>query len=105
MQLFLRLLRASLVFGYIFLSYMLWLGVSQLVRTWERDPKTNRDVMQLPRWMTWWRDWLDRSNARRLLRSILRLRGVYIKLGQVLSIMGGFLPRVYTKELEALQDQ
>src|SRR6185295_10780935 len=33
------------------------------------------------------------------------LRGVFIKLGQVLSIMGGFLPRVYSKELESLQDQ
>jgi len=29
---------------------------------------------------------------------------VYIKLGQVLSIMGGFLPRPYTRELESLQD-
>src|SRR5262245_49295072 len=36
---------------------------------------------------------------------MLRLRGVFIKLGQVLSIMGGFLPRVYSKELEQLQDQ
>ena len=34
----------------------------------------------------------------------MRLRGVFIKLGQVLSILGGFLPRAYTKELETLQD-
>jgi ubiquinone biosynthesis protein len=48
---------------------------------------------------------VDQRNARRLLRGMLRLRGVFIKLGQVLSIMGGFLPRVYSKELEQLQDQ
>jgi predicted unusual protein kinase regulating ubiquinone biosynthesis (AarF/ABC1/UbiB family) len=36
---------------------------------------------------------------------MLKLGGVFIKLGQVLSIMGGFLPRVYAKELEQLQDQ
>ncbi len=36
---------------------------------------------------------------------MLKLRGVFIKLGQVLSIMGGFLPRAYGTELESLQDQ
>src|SRR5262249_59015460 len=46
-----------------------------------------------------------RRNARRLYRGILRLRGVYIKMGQVLSIMGTFLPRAYGEELEGLQDQ
>ncbi len=44
------------------------------------------------------------KNARRLLAGMLRLRGVFIKLGQVLSILGGFLPRAFTKELESLQD-
>ncbi len=44
-------------------------------------------------------------NARRLYRGMVRLRGVYIKLGQVLSIMGTFLPRTYTAELEKLQDE
>ena len=44
------------------------------------------------------------TNAQRLLRGMLRLRGVFIKLGQVLSILGGFLPRPYTRELESLQD-
>ena len=105
MQLFLRLVRALWVFGIIFLSYMAQLGMQQMLRSWERDRKTGRDVMRLPGWLWRRRKRLDERNAKRLLRAILRLRGVYIKLGQVLSIMGGFLPRVYTKELEALQDQ
>src|SRR5579885_940315 len=48
---------------------------------------------------------LHKRNARRLLAGILRLRGVYIKMGQVLSVMGSFLPRAFTEELESLQDQ
>ncbi|HEY8432150.1 MAG TPA: AarF/ABC1/UbiB kinase family protein [Sandaracinaceae bacterium] len=105
MELFVRLVRALWVFGLIFASYMLQLGLSQLLRTIERNPETGRDEIRLPNWLWRRRKRIDQRNARRLLRAILRLRGVYIKLGQVLSIMGGFLPRVYTKELEALQDQ
>ncbi|MFO0746268.1 MAG: AarF/UbiB family protein [Myxococcota bacterium] len=44
------------------------------------------------------------ANAWRLKSACLRLRGVYIKLGQVLSVMGTFLPDDYTRELETLQD-
>jgi predicted unusual protein kinase regulating ubiquinone biosynthesis (AarF/ABC1/UbiB family) len=44
------------------------------------------------------------KNARRLRSACLRLRGVYIKLGQVLSVMGTFLPDCYVLELEQLQD-
>ncbi len=105
MELFIRLIRALWVFGIIFLSYMVQLGLGQLLRTYERNPKTGRDDVRLPNWLWRRRKRIDQRNARRLLRAILRLRGVYIKLGQVLSIMGGFLPRVYTKELESLQDQ
>jgi ubiquinone biosynthesis protein len=57
-------------------------------------------------------EWVDRRwkrvherNAKRLYRGIIRLRGVYIKMGQVLSIMGNILPRAYSRELEGLQDQ
>jgi predicted unusual protein kinase regulating ubiquinone biosynthesis (AarF/ABC1/UbiB family) len=39
-----------------------------------------------------------------MFRSFVSLRGVYIKLGQILSVMGSFLPREYTEELEGLQD-
>lgn len=105
MELFVRLVRALFVFGVIFASYMVQLGMTQLLRTYERNPKTGRDEMRVPNWLWRRRKRVDEVNARRLLRAILRLRGVYIKLGQVLSIMGGFLPRVFTKELERLQDQ
>jgi predicted unusual protein kinase regulating ubiquinone biosynthesis (AarF/ABC1/UbiB family) len=47
---------------------------------------------------------IHRRNARRMYKGFVRLRGVYIKLGQILSIMGTFLPREYTEELEGLQD-
>ncbi len=52
--------------------------------------------------------WLQRLhlwNARRLARGFTRLAGVYIKVGQVLSVIGTFLPRAYGEALEALQDQ
>lgn len=45
------------------------------------------------------------GNARRLAQGFMRLRGVFIKLGQVLSVLGGFLPKSYGSELELLQDQ
>ena len=44
-------------------------------------------------------------NAQRLASGFMRLRGVFIKLGQVLSVLGGFLPAAYGRELERLQDQ
>lgn len=99
------MIRALWVFGIIFSSYIFQFGLMQLLTVWERDRETGRDVRRLPGWLERRRERLDLANAKRLLAAILRLRGLYIKLGQVLSIMGGFLPRVYTKELEALQDQ
>jgi len=51
--------------------------------------------------------WLDRTHmrsARRLHRGILRLEGVYVKIGQVISMMTSFLPDAYLSELEGLQD-
>jgi len=86
-----RLFRASLILSRIFASYVvMWLlGRMFPERAWVRE-----------RWRR-----VHRRNARRLYRGILRLRGVYIKMGQVLSIMGTFLPRAYGEELEGLQDQ
>ena len=45
------------------------------------------------------------KNAARLARGFTRLRGVFIKVGQVLSVIGTFLPRAYGKALESLQDK
>jgi len=44
-------------------------------------------------------------NARRLATGFVQLRGVFIKLGQVISVLGGFLPEAYRQSLEKLQDQ
>ncbi len=45
-----------------------------------------------------------RHNARRVERTILELDGLFIKIGQLISILTNFLPEEFRKELEALQD-
>ncbi|HLL21958.1 MAG TPA: AarF/UbiB family protein [Kofleriaceae bacterium] len=85
-----RLTRALRVFAVIFLSY-LW------QMSWARLWKKRYDTKE--RWRK-----INRRNARRMYKGFVRLRGVYIKLGQILSVMGTFLPREYTEELEGLQD-
>ena len=56
-----------------------------------------------------WRDArvsdIHTRNARRVYSTILRLQGLFIKVGQLLSIMANFLPPEFRAELEALQDQ
>jgi predicted unusual protein kinase regulating ubiquinone biosynthesis (AarF/ABC1/UbiB family) len=98
-----RLVRALAIFGVILASYMTQLALQRIFGRWQkRDGR--RDLRVLPPWLVERRKRIDTKNARRLLDGMLRLRGVFIKLGQVLSLMGGFLPRVYGKELEQLQD-
>jgi predicted unusual protein kinase regulating ubiquinone biosynthesis (AarF/ABC1/UbiB family) len=61
--------------------------------------------------LTWGRAFGERwarvhlNNARRLADGFTALRGVFIKLGQVISVLGGFLPPVYREQLQKLQDQ
>ncbi|HSN99668.1 MAG TPA: AarF/UbiB family protein [Candidatus Nanopelagicales bacterium] len=100
MPLAVRLLRALFTFSVILASYLIHFGLVRLFGGQGRG-----GARALPAWLAAQRARVDAKNARRLLRAMLRLRGVFIKLGQVLSIMGGFLPRVYGKELEQLQDQ
>lgn len=50
-------------------------------------------------------DRVHEKNARRLADGFATLRGVFIKMGQVLSVLGGFLPRAYGVALERLQDR
>jgi predicted unusual protein kinase regulating ubiquinone biosynthesis (AarF/ABC1/UbiB family) len=104
MSLFIRLVRAQLTFGVILLSYLVQLGLLKVFRRWRIDPATGREEPIVPRWLERRHARIDDENSKRLLAGMLKLRGVYIKLGQVLSIMGGFLPPVYTKRLETLQD-
>jgi ubiquinone biosynthesis protein len=90
-----RLFRALWLFGTILASYLVHFTLKRLVVRRGAPP---------PPWLVRRRERLDLANARRLLRGMLRLRGVFIKLGQVLSVLGGFLPRAFTRELESLQD-
>jgi ubiquinone biosynthesis protein len=46
-----------------------------------------------------------RRNARRVEQTILQLQGIFIKVGQLISIMTNFLPEDFRKGLEGLQDQ
>lgn len=44
-------------------------------------------------------------NARRIERAIVQLQGLFIKVGQLISIMTNFLPEEFREQLEGLQDQ
>jgi predicted unusual protein kinase regulating ubiquinone biosynthesis (AarF/ABC1/UbiB family) len=46
-----------------------------------------------------------RKNAKRVEETILALQGLFIKVGQLLSILANFLPDDFRHGLEALQDQ
>lgn len=48
---------------------------------------------------------VHKLNARRVYETILELQGLFIKVGQLLSIMANFLPPEFRAELEGLQDQ
>ena len=44
-------------------------------------------------------------NAERLKKSIVELNGLFIKVGQLLSILSNVLPEAYSNALESLQDK
>ncbi len=48
---------------------------------------------------------VHQRNAKRVESTILELQGLFIKVGQLLSILAGFLPEEFRNELEGLQDQ
>lgn len=52
-------------------------------------------------------DWiqLHRANAARIVATFTQLRGIYLKIGQSLSMMANFLPEELIAPLETLQDQ
>lgn len=45
-----------------------------------------------------------RRNARRVVVAIIDLQGLFIKVGQLMSVMANLMPDVFRKELETLQD-
>ena len=46
-----------------------------------------------------------RRNARRVARAIERLQGLFVKVGQLVSMLTSFLPAAFRGELEGLQDR
>ncbi len=48
---------------------------------------------------------VHKRNAKRVESTILVLQGLFIKVGQLLSILANFLPEEFRSELEGLQDQ
>ena len=48
---------------------------------------------------------VHRRNAARVRETILALQGLFIKVGQLLSILANFLPDEFRRELSALQDK
>lgn len=103
MALSVRLIRATWLLAVVLASYLIQLGLARLLR--RRAAGDGAVRWERPDWVDRRRERVDERNARRVYLGMLRLRGVYIKLGQVLSVMGGFLPRVYGKQLEGLQDR
>ncbi len=56
----------------------------------------------------WYERRLERlhlRNAVRIKHAILELKGLFIKIGQTISVLGTFLPEAFQKHLEELQDQ
>ena len=86
----LRVLHAYSVAASIFLSY-LWL-------VWMRKLLGERYYRnRIARF--------HRRSAQRIYRSVVRLNGLFIKLGQMLSSMAHILPDYYVQALERVQDQ
>lgn len=85
-----RSLRALFLFWTVFASYGLEWVLSRMLSRERARARFER---------------AHARNARRLALGFTRLRGVFIKMGQVLSVMGTFLPKGYAEELEKLQDK
>lgn len=85
-----RSIRALLLFWTVFLSY----GFEWLLGRVLPAARLERRMAQA-----------HRVNARRLMVGFSSLGGVFIKMGQVLSVMGTFLPGAYAEELGKLQDR
>jgi ubiquinone biosynthesis protein len=85
-----RLLTVYWVTVRVLLSYF-GLGVARRFRGEEAIARLTREK--------------HRRNAIRIQAAIVDLRGLFIKVGQLISIMANFLPDAFRDELESLQDQ
>jgi ubiquinone biosynthesis protein len=84
-----RLLRVYFVTMQVVLSYALY--------SLHRRLRNSEKVAELA-------DHVHRKNARRVLAAIVDLQGLFIKVGQFISVMANLLPKAFRKELETLQD-
>jgi predicted unusual protein kinase regulating ubiquinone biosynthesis (AarF/ABC1/UbiB family) len=84
-----RLLRAYFVTMQVVMSYALF--------SVRRRLRGSEAAAQLA-------DESHRRNARRVLAAIIDLQGLFIKVGQLISVMANLLPDAFRKELETLQD-
>ena len=84
-----RLLRAYFVTMQVVLSYTLY--------SLRRRLRNSEKAVELA-------DQVHRKNARRVLAAIVDLQGLFIKVGQLISVMANLLPDAFRKELETLQD-
>jgi predicted unusual protein kinase regulating ubiquinone biosynthesis (AarF/ABC1/UbiB family) len=85
-----RLFTAYFVTAQVALSYVA-LAASRRFRRAETFERVTREK--------------HRRNAQRIEAAIVKLRGLFIKVGQLISIMANFLPDAFREELERLQDQ
>lgn len=85
-----RVFKAHLVTFVVLWSY-LWL------RFWARYRSPAAIAVSLER--------THQRNARRIYRAVVSLQGLYIKVGQLFSILANFLPEAFRKELAGLQDR
>jgi ubiquinone biosynthesis protein len=85
-----RLFTAYFVTTQVVLSYVA-LAASRRFRSEEAYARVTREKHQ--------------RNARRIEAAIIKLRGLFIKVGQLISIMANFLPDAFREELQRLQDQ
>jgi ubiquinone biosynthesis protein len=85
-----RFVRAYVTTVQVLVSY-LWLGLcTRLLGTAYRERRITA---------------IHQLNAKRVERTILQLQGLFIKVGQLLSILANFLPQEFRTPLEGLQDQ
>ena len=85
-----RLLKAYTTTVQIAVSY-LWLSFRRRFNSPDRFAELTQEA--------------HRRNARRVERAVVALQGLFIKVGQLISIMANFLPEAFRRELEGLQDQ
>jgi predicted unusual protein kinase regulating ubiquinone biosynthesis (AarF/ABC1/UbiB family) len=87
------------------------------IRRFTRAYRVTFQVVASYLWVNFWgrfrgRQWMEQAlgrahvrNARRAEKAILSLQGLFIKAGQLISIMTNFLPEEFRAGLEGLQDQ